>query len=235
MAEFKKQTLQCPNCQHDIEVEMRTSLEMPYDKEYKQEIMDGMFFRNKCEGCGRLIPAIYDFSYNDLENKYLIWMLPTIGEIEKQHIIGFNERLKTDNVLRMAQGGYRYRIVVTDMELREKILIFDEGLDDRYIEAMKNIYVPVILDKVGRDNKILGIFFDKDQNGEYQWMVVFDNRKPGIYTVNMNMYEDMEKRLKEAADRNYDEHTMLMIEGRWAAKVMQETSEAEKAAAEDAE
>ncbi|MDO5155313.1 MAG: CpXC domain-containing protein [Eubacteriales bacterium] len=227
MAEIKKRILECPNCKAEIEVQIRPRLEMPYDQEEKKKIMDGMFFRNKCPGCGRLIPAIYNFEYNDMENKYLIWLLPQIHEEEKKRIIDFNQLLATDNRLRLAQGGYRYRLVMTDMELREKVLIFDEGFDDRFIEAMKVIYVPVIMEKVGNDCQVVGIFFDKSAEGEYQWLVVFDKMKPTIFTVNMDMYEDMKEKLWETAEKNYQDDCMLMIEAHWAAKVMKECSEAE--------
>lgn len=225
MGEIIKEKLACPSCNTEIEVEMRPRLEMPYDQEFKQQIMDGMFFRNKCPGCGRLIPAIYNFEYNDLESRYLIWVLPRIGEEEKKRIIDFNQLLQTDNRLRLAQGGYRYRLVMTDMELREKVLIFDEGLDDRFIEAMKVIYVPVIMEKVGNDCKVVGIFFDKSATGEYQWLVVFDKMKPTIFTLDMKMYEDMKEKLWDAAEANYQNDCMIMIEAHWAAKVMKECSE----------
>ena len=46
-----------------------------------------------------------------MEQKYLIWLAPKMEEEEQKDIEEYNERLKTDNRLRLAQGGYTYRIV----------------------------------------------------------------------------------------------------------------------------
>ena len=219
MSEVKKQMITCPYCGKEFEIKIWSQLEMPYDEVHKERIMKNTFFKTRCRNCEMLLPMAYDLEYNDLERKYLIWFVPKLLDSEKVRIMKFNNRLETDNTLKLAQGGYRYRLVRTDNELREKVFIFDEGLDDRFIETMKVAYVPVIKKNAGEENRILGIFFDKNAEGKYQWVVIFDKRKPMVFDVDMSIYEDMKEKLWDLAE----EKTMkglALIESRWAMDIM---------------
>ena len=219
MAEIKRQKIICPRCNTELEVELWDKVEMPYDAEQKDRIMKNTFFRAKCTGCETLLPIIYDCEYNDLERKFLIWIVPKFLDGEKARIMRYNNRLETDNTLKLAQGGYRYRIVRNDNELREKVLIFDEGLDDRFIETMKLAYVPVIKNNIGEDCKILGLYFDKNANGKYQWVVIFDKREPMVLNIDMNIYHDMKEKLWDIAESKTPKG-LAIIEAHWALDVM---------------
>ena len=219
MAKMRKQMIRCPKCNAVLEMEMWNKLEMPYDENQKDKVMNNTFFKVKCDACGMSLPMMYDFEYNDLERKFLIWVVPQMTEAEKGRIMNFNKRLETDRALQLAQGGYRYRIVQTDNDLREKVLIFEEGLDDRFIETMKISYVPVIKKHVGEDCKILGFYFDKNEEGKYQWVVVFDKRDPMLLKVDMNIYHDMKEKMWELAESKTPDG-FLVVGAAWALDVM---------------
>lgn len=202
MAKTIKQKMNCPSCNTEVEFEIWSKLEMPYDEEQHKKVLENRFFRTKCPNCERMIPAIYNCEYNDLEHKFLIWVIPKLFDADKMRILAFNQRLESDSNLRLAQGGYRYRIVRTDNDLREKVLIFEEELDDRFIEMMKLVYVPAIKEKVGEECKILGIYFDKNAEGKYQWIALLDRVKPMIFPIDMAIYEDMKKKYWDVAQEN---------------------------------
>ncbi len=228
MAKFKKQNIKCPKCGKEIEIEIWDKIEMPYDIEKKEKVMQNLFFKEYCKDCKMLFPIAYRSSYNDLEQKYLIWFVPRLTEPERQEIREYNERLKKDNILRLAQGGYRYRIVRSDSELREKILIFDEGLDDRFIETMKLVYIPMLKEKVAKDRKIIGLFFDKKPDDGYRWILILEGEpKPLILNANMDLYEDMKEKLADLADQHTPEG-LAQINPIWARDVMQAYSQKQK-------
>lgn len=220
MAKTKKQRIQCPKCGKEIEIEVWDTLEMPYDEEQKEKILKNVFFRIRCEACGIQLPMLYDCEYNDLEKKFLIWIVPKLLDSEKVRIMKFNKRLETDKTLQLAQGGYRYRLVRSDNELREKVLIFEEGLDDRFIETMKITYVPLIRKNVGNDCTIRGIYFDRNGQGGYQWVVILEKRQPLVLDVNMDIYEDMKEKLWDTAEKKTIKG-LALIEERWALDVME--------------
>jgi len=219
MSEVKKQMIACPKCGREIEIEVWDSIDIPYDMEQKEKVLKNTFFKAGCDTCKITFPIGYKCLYNDMEQKYLIWMAPKLEEDEQKDIEEYNERLKTDSHLKLAQGGYTYRIVRNDNELREKVLIFDEGLDDRYIETMKMVYVPVFKKNLAKDSRIMGLYFDKKEDGGYQWVIVFDNRQPMVADVNMDIYEDMKDKLNSIVEEKTTEG-FIQINAPWAMEVM---------------
>lgn len=220
MSEITKQTIACPKCGKMIQIDVWDSIDIPYDIEQKEKVLKNTFFKATCEDCKITFPIAYKCLYNDMEQKFLIWLAPRLEEEEKAEVAEYNEKLKTDNRLRLAQGGYTYRIVRNDNELREKVLIFDEGLDDRYIETMKLVYVPAFKKNIAKDSKILGLYFDKKSSGEgYQWVLIFDNKKPVIADINMDIYEDMKDKLHDLVEEKTGEG-FIQISAPWAMDVM---------------
>lgn len=227
MSDNRKQMIKCPKCRKDIEVELFDGLEMPYDSEHKESILKNSFFKIHCDTCGISFPISYQFTYNDMEQKYFIWLAPRMDENEQKAIAAHNDRLKNDNVARLAYNGYRHRIVRNDNELREKVLIFDNGLDDRYVETMKLMYYPSLKQQLAKDTKILGLYFDEKPGGGYQWAIITDKEQLMFANINMDMYEDMTYQLKEAAEAKTPEG-LALINGPWAQDVLIAKMEASK-------
>ena len=224
MAKTKKQTIACPNCGKKIEIDIWDSIEMPYDMDQKEKVLKNTFFKVNCDSCGFMFPVGYRCVYNDMEEKYLIWLAPRLEDSEKAEIAEYNNKLKTDNRLKLAQGGYKYRIVRNDNELREKVLLFDEGLDDRYIETMKMVYAPIFQHNLDEGIRIMGIYFDKKEDGGYQWVVIFDKKKPIVLDINMDIYEDMKVKLKDLVEEKTPEG-LAQINAPWALDIMMQRTE----------
>ncbi|MBR1865141.1 MAG: CpXC domain-containing protein [Lachnospiraceae bacterium] len=220
MAEVRKEKVFCPKCKKEIEIGMWDSIDIPYDIEQKEKILKNIFFKVHCEDCKILFPIAYRCQYNDMENKYMIWFVPGMEEKDRIVLADYNEKLKNDNTLRLAQGGYRYRIVRTDNELREKVFIFEEGFDDRIVEMMKVIYAPMIKQSVAKDHKILGIYFDRKKDGKYRWVIILDRMtQPLMMDINMDIYEDMKGKLKDIIEEKTPEG-LAQINALWARDVM---------------
>ena len=225
MAEVRQQKLVCPQCKRELTIDVWDKVELPYDLLQRDRVLQNTFFKVNCSGCQSVFTIAYKCQYNDMERKYLLWVAPAMDEKEQKEIADYNLRLETDERLRLAQGGYRYRIVRNDNELREKVVVFDEGLDDRYIETLKIVYVPLIKKKMGEGTQITGIYFDRKKTGGYQFIVTFDNKPPMSANVNMDIYHDMTDKLKSIAERNTPEG-LCRIDADWGLKVMMHEVEA---------
>ena len=221
MPDCRKDVIKCPKCGKEIEIDVWDNIALPYDKEQKKRILKNSLFKINCDSCKIIFPIAYRCQYNDMEQKYLIWFAPRADEAEQKAIAAYNQQLKADKPLQLAQGGYRYRVVFNDNELREKVLIFDEGLDDRYIETMKVSYLPLLQKELTKDEaKILGIYFDKKEDGEYRWVIVFDRKAPVEVDIDMKMYEDMKIKLKNIVEEKTPEG-LVQISAQWAWEVLQ--------------
>lgn len=202
-----------------MEVGIWTSINMPYDKEQKKRIMKNTFFSVDCEKCGKNNIVSYKCEYNDMEHRYSIRLVPKVaGDVQKD-MEEYNKRMKEDKALYFARNGFVQRAVCDSNELREKILIFDEGLDDRYIEIMKLAYYRELAKTLHGDSRVMGIYFDKHGANAYHWVVVLNNRQPFTVEIDMDLYEDVKNRMKERAEEATPEG-ICRIYGGWAVDVV---------------
>lgn len=219
MAEVSTQMITCPGCGKEMKVDIWESVNMPYDSDQKESIMKNTFFNVVCEHCGVKNTISYKCEYNDIDKRYYIRLMPKVdGDVYKE-LQEYNERLKKDKALYFARSGFVQRMVCDSNELREKILIFDEGYDDRYIELMKLAYYKELRKTLPENSMVVGLYFDKHGECAYHWIVIFNDRAPLTADINMEMYEDLKLHMKERVEKATPEG-LCRIHGGWAAGVM---------------
>jgi len=126
----------CPECGKENEVELWCSINPEEQPELKKKLLDGSLFTFTCTHCGHKSLLGYDLIYHDAGKRVIIDELAT-GSLE--------EHVKLLDELRYKQlgeetEGYRFRIFDSPNRMREKAMIFDNGLDDRIIEIIKLYY-----------------------------------------------------------------------------------------------
>jgi hypothetical protein len=129
----QRQPLTCPSCSAEHSFVCWSSLNVTLDRDRKQELLDGSLFIFTCPGCGAKTLVSYPLLYHDMEKQFMVWLIPQPpGEDTAPAHPG-----DIDEVGRSFSDTYRLRTVRELIDLKEKILIFDAGLDDRAIEAAK--------------------------------------------------------------------------------------------------
>lgn len=225
-SEVKK--LKCPQCGAEIMFKVKKEIDIPDDLVYKKKILNNKLFTMSCKKCGFGTPAEYYCRYNDMDQRYLIWVMPKFTPEDRKKIEIHNERIKTDDVLRLARIDYRMRAVKDDMDLKEKIIIFDDNLDDRIIELMKVATVPYIRNELGIQSDIVQFRFTKmEKSGEYRFVVMFKDTKPEVLYFNMEQYEEIKKEYGDVID-SATEDGMNVIDAGWATETLKQIAEKNK-------
>lgn len=95
----------------------------------------------------------------------------------------------TGMITDMRKNNYLIRIVRSQNELREKIAIFDEGLDDRIIEIFK-IYILVTFQKEHPDCKQIETLYFRD--GEKNLIqILADGESYGVAEIPGKFYKEL--------------------------------------------
>jgi len=121
----------CPNCNHEQELHVTPTVNVTVDPDMKEKVLSGELFLFTCENCGFSGYAGFPFIYEDKETNggFLIYMEPGCEDRE----VGVDGDV-ADQVLLQ---NMTMRLVTTINELKEKIFIFEAGLDDRVVELFK--------------------------------------------------------------------------------------------------
>lgn len=121
-------TVTCQGCNATQSFTVWQSLNVTLDCDAKQRLLTGELTRFTCQKCGWSGPVIYPFLYHDMEKRLMVWLWTDAGEPDLK-----------DVPPAALMKDYRLRLVASRNQLVEKILIFDDDLDDRVIEFLKLI------------------------------------------------------------------------------------------------
>jgi transcription elongation factor Elf1 len=121
----------CPECGLEQLFTVYDSVNISLNPDYKEKLINGELTIFTCDACGYQVEVVYPILYHDMDNKLMIWMDPD-GQLDPNGL--GNKQFLFDTLL---DESYQYRIVSTREELVEKILIFDDNLEDKPLEMLK--------------------------------------------------------------------------------------------------
>ncbi len=124
-------TCECPTCKKSSEVKIWNTINITLNPELRVPVLDGSAFAFVCPECSAKEQMAYHFLYHDMDHKFMVHWFPDLETLPEEK---FAELEKVT----IWFPGYRYRIVSSRNRLREKILIFEMGLDDRVVEMVKH-------------------------------------------------------------------------------------------------
>lgn len=138
MSKAYEREVTCPRCRRSQEMTIWASVNATVDPPLRGRLLNHDLNVFRCS-CGHEGELAHDLLYHDMTIGFLIWLKypDEEGSITLEDTaLGF---------ARDVMKGYTFRIVRTRDQLIEKILIFEDGLDDRVMEVLKL----VILSRVG--------------------------------------------------------------------------------------
>jgi hypothetical protein len=109
--------------------------------------------------------------------------------------------------------GYTNRIVISQNDLREKIFIFDAGLDDHVIEMMK-MYMISILNANNPDMNVNGLLLEIEEDNVPRNFAVFtDEGYIGTTEYAQDLYDGIKESIVDKLDISDDDY---LIDQNWA-------------------
>lgn len=206
MTTWKMEEMACPRCgkKHNIKkYEIINALEKP---DIKQDILQNRIFYFQCDECKLMAPLTYPSFYLDSKKKLMILLAPVIENEEKELM---NQWKK--------EKGFRKRWVDNINDLKEKIMIAENHLDDRVIELVKVEYLRQ-LEKEMKDDTLMNILFDYSGN-EYCFVVFFEKKGTGKIPMSLDFYRQTESRyVRQLTARSGDDFEKIDVE--WAGNII---------------
>ena len=180
----------CPYCQTVSEVEAWQSIDTSTDPSLKEAVRQKAVFRFCCPSCLEETLVDYGFLYHQPEDKWLIEYAP-----EDSAAQDFLNELSEegDPLQQFVQDGYLIRLVRTQNELVEKLLIFDAGLDDRLIEIYK-VLVLLRYQETHKDIEAPALYFYAAPDKKPEIQVLVNDTYDCSTTINPELYQDLQNR-----------------------------------------
>lgn len=194
MSKNSIETIKCPKCGTKSQFTVWQSVNTDLDPEMKEAVKNLSIFRFTCPKCGYSSPVDYDILYHQMRDRIMIQYVESDEAAEKVKKIFSGKNLPKEVkgfFSDLMQDDYLIRIVRSPNELREKIEIFDAGLDDRIIEIYKTILL-VNVSNHFPDAKNFEMFFL--QTEQKKLIQIFADGKPaGTTEFNDELYSELQK------------------------------------------
>lgn len=149
--------INCPKCQSNVSYEAYSTIEIENNPELKEKVLDDSIFDFICPDCKHQSKLYYPLIYKDKINKYEILLSPPDENLDSFLEI-LDKHQEDDKDLKI-------RIVHGPNDLKEKIFIFDNNLDDKVVETLK-IFVIDSLNKNEPDKNVKKLYFSIE-DGKY--------------------------------------------------------------------
>lgn len=132
-----KQSVKCPECSQMSDVTIWSSITVKDSSDLKADLLAGKINMFKCPSCEHIALMPNPMLYHDEDRKLMISFSPTNDPVIKEQIFSnIKDSSKNSGELNNLEG-YNLRFITEYNELLEKILVFDNDLNDKVIEVLK--------------------------------------------------------------------------------------------------
>lgn len=205
MTKYEMEEIACPKCGKKHRVKKYSLINALEKPEIKKDILQNKVFYFQCDDCNLTAPLTYSSVYMDSKKKLMVVLESAPGE--------------ADMMLENWRGvqGYRKRRVDNINDLKEKIMIAENHLDDRVIELVKIEYIRQ-LEKEMKDDTLMNILFDY-HNNDFCFVVFFEKKGIGKIPMSLDYYRQIERQyVKQLGTHSTDD--FIKIDMEWAGNVV---------------
>jgi predicted RNA-binding Zn-ribbon protein involved in translation (DUF1610 family) len=201
---------ECPNCAAPGVVQIDSIVRLSENPQTRDRVLCGVYFEWICPQCGGQFLIDDVFLYYDDIRQFMIYYVP-----------GYKEASLPVPTLIRAKDGFdsehsTLRVTARFLDLAEKIRIFEAGLDDRLVEAVK-MYCSINIAKTG--DAADDILFEEKDEDDTLFFSVYRNGECIGLPVPMEGYWRVQSDLAPLFDSPPKE-AFIMIDQHWLADVL---------------
>ncbi len=185
MSQHHTETITCRGCGTDSAFTVWDSINTMLDPDMKEKVRTGEAFLWECPSCGERHLIEYATLYHQMEDHLMIWLVP--GDPARA-VEYFETVRRGGDPAVTAAADYRFRVVTTLPRLREKLLLLDEGLDDRVVELMKPFAI-LAMQARGAKIDVDEIYFDKAGDGQLRFSLRLADGRRGWVPFERGLYD----------------------------------------------
>lgn len=197
-------TAKCPKCHHSTEWAVWPMIDVSTDPNLRDKILDGSLFAWKCNNCGEQIGVLNDLIYKDPHNQFAIMLQRNA-----------NKDVLVTPEMELSEAYTSLRVVNSFLNLCERIICFENGLDDRALELYK-----VLLLSSDENAAVDNYICEGTDEGGFLMRAWKDGKPAGLFEAPPDLYVQMEELVQKTAKKSNDR--FLYIDRLWAMRLFEE-------------
>lgn len=156
MAQTSTYPIQCPECKSQQDEVLYDSIDVGKEPELRKQLIENRLNRVKCNACAYEFYVDKNLLYNDSREGWMIFLNPHPIDKADTAISEFDKVIQDmKDLLRSDDEMPEVDLVLSRIELVERIFVREAGLDPRVIEYVKYLIYTQNLDKFMPENYAL--------------------------------------------------------------------------------
>lgn len=204
----------CPMCGELGKAEIYTSVNPTINPKLRSKVLDGKLFSWTCPSCGYNARLTYPILYNDMKNRFMVYFIP---KIDRFQLCDKELEEKYSNVRNLSK-----RIVPDFNSFKEKIFIFESGLDDMAVELTKVAIGQTVskkLDGVEVTDGYLSMY-DRESNTMGFTYFTGEEHAPYVQTARLEIYGKSKDIIDKFAIKDKKLKGFIKIDREWAENIL---------------
>lgn len=211
-----KQSVKCPKCSQLSDVTVWSSVTAKDSPDLKADILARRLNMFRCPSCDLSALMPQPMLYTDADRRLMISFMPTADAVEKNRLFENIVTASKESGELDKLDGYNLRFVSDYNELIEKLLIFDNGYNDKAIEVIKLMILSQDVDKSEQRT----CRFGKSDGANMEFMI-HDFIENEVYTstVPVSTYDTVYNSLIESGMKPYS-FGWEIVDGAYATRLL---------------
>ena len=200
----------CPQCSEVSNEHLYISINATNDQQFREDLLSEKLLRWKCENCGYEGRFTYPLLYNDMKRRFMIYLIPQIDrfQLEDRNLEDDYRNLK----------GITKRATPDFNSFKEKVFIFESGLDDMAVELTKLAISETVAKKYGLKKVEEGYLsmYNRENNTMGFTFFVGEEHEPYVQSARLEVYARSAQIVSEICQNDKKLSGFLKIDREWA-------------------
>lgn len=210
MSNVISKEVSCPKCSHTGSAHLYISINATNDPQFRDDLLSGKLLDYSCPNCGYQGRYTYPLLYNDMKRRFMVYLIPEIDrfQLEDRSLEEDYRNLK----------GIRKRLAADFNALKEKIFIFESGLDDMAVELTKYAIAAMIAKKHDLSNVSEGFLsmYNRETNTIGFTYFIGENNEPFVQSARLEIYRKSLKIVEAICGNDKKLSGFIKIDREWA-------------------
>lgn len=200
----------CPSCNEVNSQHLYISINATNDPQFREDLLNEKLLKWKCENCGYEGRFTYPLLYNDMKRRFMIYLIPQIDRFQLE-----DRSLEED--YRNLKGIVK-RITPDFNSFKEKVFIFESGLDDMAVELTKLAISETVAKKHNLPRVEEGYLsmYNRETNTMGFTFFVGENHEPYVQSARLEIYARSAQIVAEVSANDKKLSGFIKIDREWA-------------------
>ncbi len=211
MSQFSEKLYKCPHCGRQYEIVTYDTVNAE-ESDLRDRCVSGEIFKNTCPTCHKEYLVQNTMLYMDREHKFVLYLSDEEAPKEIKDLTQL-----------LAKAGFKSRRCTTVAEFAEKIMIFEDGVDDVLVElARMDCLIEFVDNKKGNAEDITSIEYQRCDAGVMKINVRTDDKGLAFMIPVSFMEEELDA---SSVNFDVDDASLPVVNAAWLTELFAQIAE----------